>query len=194
MTMSLSFKPLGRAAGVLLAVTTVALGAACQRTSAVAPTTVSDPVERGRYLVEIMACGDCHTPWKLGADGPEPDQARALSGHPEAFELGAPPALREGWGWAGAGSNTAFAGPWGISYAANLTPDEETGLGFWSEEMFLQALRSGKHFGGGRPINPPMPWPAYSHATDEDLKALFAYLRTVKPIVNHVPEWHSPQG
>ena len=74
--------------------------------------------------------------------------------------------------------------------AANLTPDEESGLGMWTEEMFVGAIRQGKKYGNGRPLMPPMPWPAYSHLTDRDVRAVFAYLKTVKPIVNHVPEWH----
>jgi hypothetical protein len=74
-----------------------------------------------------------------------------------------------------------------VSYAANLTPDRDTGLGVWTEEMFVKALRSGKHMGASRAIMPPMPWRAYQHATDEDLKAMYAYLRTLRPITNHVP-------
>lgn len=104
-----------------------------------------------------------------------------------------PPSFGDGpWMWAGATTNTAFAGPWGISYAINLTSDEETGLGIWTEDMFISAIRSGKQFGKGRPIMPPMPWQAYSHMTDDDLKAMFAYLKTVPPIANHVPDWQPP--
>ncbi len=86
-------------------------------------------VERGRYLVSIMGCHDCHTPWKMGANGPEPDMTRALSGHPEGFAMTTPPALTGTWLSAGAATNTAYAGPWGISYTANLTPDQNTGSG-----------------------------------------------------------------
>jgi mono/diheme cytochrome c family protein len=150
-------------------------------------------IERGRYLVAIMGCGDCHTPLKLGANGPEPDTARLLSGHPEGFSMGPSPDLGAGgWLWAGASSNTAFVGPWGVSYAPNLTPDQESGIGIWTEEMFINAIRDGKKFGSGRALMPPMPWPAYAHATDDDLKAIFAYLRSVRPVVNHVPDWQPP--
>jgi len=151
-------------------------------------------VARGEYLVKTMGCHDCHTPWKLGPHGPEPDMARALSGHPE--QIGRLPA-RPGsgpWVWSGAGTNTAFAGPWGVSYTANLTPDQNTGLGIWTEEMFVKTIRTGRHMGVSRPINPPMPWPAYRNATDEDLHAIYSYLRTLKPIVNHVPEYQEPGG
>ena len=83
---------------------------------------------------------------------------------------------------------TAWSGPWGVSYTANLTPDQETGIGAWSEENFIQALRTGKHLGGGRDILPPMPWPAYQNLSDEDLKSIFAYLKSIPPIRNQVPD------
>ena len=85
------------------------------------------------------------------------------------------------------GDMTTWAGPWGVSYAANLTPDPTTGLGAWNEQMFIGALRNGKHMGSGRPVLPPMPWQAFRNFTDADLKAIFAYLRTLKPIKNAVP-------
>ena len=151
-----------------------------------------DPIERGRYLVTLTGCGDCHTPLKMGENGPEPDTALFLAGHPESLEMPAPPALEGPWVWAGAGTNTAFVGPWGVTYAANLTPDENTGLGIWTEEMFVQAMRTGRHMGQSRPIQPPMPWPGYAQATDEDLQAIYAYLRSLKPIENRVPEYRSP--
>ncbi len=148
-------------------------------------------VQRGEYLVKIMGCNDCHTPWKMGPQGPEPDMTRFLSGHPE--QIGPLPNAKapEPFVWSGFGTNTAFSGPWGVSYAFNLTPEQNTGLGIWTEEMFVKTIRTGRHMGVSRPINPPMPWPAYRNASDEDLKAVYAYLRTIKPIVNHVPEYQS---
>ncbi len=83
---------------------------------------------------------------------------------------------------------TAWAGPWGISYTANLTPDQNTGLGIWTEDMFIKAIREGKHMGTSRPILPPMPWPAFRNYSDDDLKAIFAYLKSIPPIANHVPD------
>ena len=152
-------------------------------------------VARGEYLVTVLGCSDCHTPLKLGSNGPEPDLNRFLSGHPADFVLTRAPDLgSDGWVWAGAGTNTAFAGPWGITYAPNLTPDPESGLGIWTEEMFVGAMRSGKMFGTGRTILPPMPWPAYSHLTDQDLHAVFTFLTTIKPVVNHVPDWRPPDS
>ena len=149
-------------------------------------------VQRGEYLVKIMGCNDCHTPWKMGAQGPEPDMDRFLSGHPEQIGPVTNAKAAEPFLWSGFATNTAFSGPWGVSYTFNLTPEPNTGLGIWTEDMFLQAIRTGRHMGVSRPINPPMPWPAYRNASDDDLKAVYAYLRTIKPIVNHVPEYQPP--
>lgn len=145
-------------------------------------------VARGEYLVSTLGCHDCHTPFAMTEKGPQPDMSRALSGHPE--ELVMPPIeLPPGpWIWAGAATNTAFAGPWGVSYATNLTPDLETGASIYTEESFVAALKTGRHMGAGRPILPPMPWPAYANLTDDDLKAIFAYLQTIPPIRNNVPD------
>jgi hypothetical protein len=164
--------------------------------AAFAARTVGDgrvSAERGRYLVSIMGCHDCHTPFKMGPNGPEPDMARALTGHPEGFALTAPPQLDDTWISASTATNTAFVGPWGTSFAANLTPDQNTGLGIWTEDMFERAIRTGKHMGVSRPIMPPMPWPVFRNASDEDLKSIFAYLRTIPPITNHVPAYQEPQ-
>jgi hypothetical protein len=116
-----------------------------------------------------------------------------LSGHPEGTKL-PPPGLKPGPWFAATAGMTAWAGPWGISYAANLTPDVNTGLGIWTEDMFLKAMRTGKHMGAGREILPPMPWQGIGSLTDEDLKAIFAYLRTVPPLKNNVPRPVSPDG
>ena len=155
-----------------------------------APATQTVSVERGAYLVNAMGCHDCHTPWHVTPTGPEPDMSRALSGHPEGMAMAAPPAVdpATGWGMVAAVTNTAWAGPWGISYTANITSDQNTGLGIWTEDMFMKAIREGKHMGTSRPILPPMPWPMIRNLNDGDLKSIFAYLKTVPPIVNHVPE------
>lgn len=153
------------------------------------PAPASDLVARGKYLVTIMGCNDCHTPWTvMTPDGPEPDYTRTLSGHPEALQMPPAPAPNPSWVWSGAATNTAFAGPWGVSFAANLTPDRETGLGDWTEKMFVDTIRNGRHHGRGRPILPPMPWKMYRNASDADLGAIFAYLRSLPPIVNRVPQ------
>lgn len=172
----------------LLAAPTLATLAPIARLHAAAPA-ASAQGERGRYLVKIMGCNDCHTPFKMGPQGPEPDMSRELSGHPEALVMPPPPAQGPGpWIAQVAATNTAWAGPWGVSFTANLTPDPETGLGKWTEANFIQAIRTGRHQGQGRPILPPMPWPQYRNATDDDLKAVFAYLRSVPAIRNRVPQ------
>jgi mono/diheme cytochrome c family protein len=159
-----------------------------------AATVPAGRVERGKYLVSVVGCGDCHTPMKMGPKGPEPDVSRFLSGHPE--QVGPLPAAAPHgpWLWTGAATNTAFAGPWGVSYAANLTPDQNTGLGIWTEEMFVKAIRSGRHMGVSREILPPMPWPALRNASADDLKSIYAHLRSLKPVTNHVPDPQPPAG
>ena len=92
------------------------------------------------------------------------------------------------WAWSGAVTNTAFAGPWGISYAFNLTPDKNTGIGIWTEDIFIKTIRNGRHWGVARPILPPMPWQNIREMTDEDLRAVFAYLRSIPPVNNKVPD------
>ena len=166
----------------------IAFGARSATPDPGAPASPHDRVERGRYLVETAGCHDCHTPWHMGPNGPEPDRSRALSGHPQGFELPAPPAPNGPWIVSVAATNTAWAGPWGISYTANLTPDELTGLGAWTDDIFVDAIRTGRHWGQSRPILPPMPWQVYANMTDEDLRSIFAYLRSIPPIRNQVPD------
>ena len=160
--------------------------------------TSADVVERGRYLVTIAGCNDCHTPLVMTSEGPRPDMSRMLSGHPASMVMPPPPMLAPDalWGFTGAATLTAFAGPWGISYAANLTPHPVTGLGaeVWTEELFIKALRTGRHFGTSRPIMPPMPWMWTSQMTDDDLEAVWAYLRTIPPVDNLVPDYQEPEG
>jgi Cytochrome c len=147
-----------------------------------------EAADRGKYLVTVTGCNDCHTPFKRGPNGPEPDMQRMLAGHPQELAMPDAPASRGPWAWSGAATNTAFAGPWGVSYASNLTPEPNTGLGIWTEDLFIKALRNGRHWGQARPILPPMPWQGYARMTDADLKAIYSYLRTIPPVVNTVPE------
>ena len=149
-------------------------------------------VERGKYLVTIASCNDCHTPLKMGPKGPEPDMSRMLSGHPESMPMPpAPPSLPP-WGINGAMTLTAWSGPFGTSFTANLTPDMETGLGKYSEADFIKALRTGIMMGLNRPIMPPMPWEYINKMTDDDLKAVYAYLRSIPAIKNKVPDYQPP--
>ena len=163
---------------------------ACNQASAAALTQTQ--VERGKMLVIGGACHDCHTPKKFGPNGPEPDMDRMLSGHPEDIKVSAPyrPTAGSPWVYGVSADLTAWSGPWGVSFPANLTPDTLTGLrsGVWTEELFIKALRTGKHLGIAREILPPMPWNFYGQLSDADLKAIWAYLGTIRPIKNHVPD------
>lgn len=147
-------------------------------------------VKRGAYLVSIGACHDCHTPMKMTPDGPMPDMDRALMGRPEGVPdptgtLGATDLVLAG------PDLTAWKQPFGLVYTRNLTPDK-TGLGDWTEEQFVNTIRRGRHQGDGRALLPPMPWMQYAMWTDEDAKAVYAYLRTVKPIKNTVADPKAP--
>lgn len=174
------------AAAAVVLVSGIAVRAS-QGTGEAAPA-VAARVERGAHLVRTMGCNDCHTPWRLGANGPEPDMTRALTGHPESLKITAAPQLPESpWGWMAAQTNTAFAGPWGVSFTMNLTPDKETGLGTWTEEQFIATMRTGRHLGRGRPVLPPMPVQILAALPDEDLKAIFAYLQSLAPVRNRIP-------
>jgi len=147
-----------------------------------------DKVRRGEYLVNTSACHDCHTPLKMGENGPEPDMDRMLSGHPEDVVITEGASLAGPWAAAVSTTNTAWSGPWGVSFTANLTPDPETGvLRDYSEAQFIAAFRTGRHLGQGRQILPPMPWPVYGQMSDEDLGAVFAYLRQIPAIRNRTP-------
>jgi len=174
--------------------------AGCQQPAAEKPTEKTEaaakpsesPVERGKYLVTVGGCNDCHSPKTFGPNGPEADTSKLLSGNPSDDKLPKIPANLIGpMGWGTAANNhlTAWVGPWGVSFAMNLTPDKDTGLGSWTEKMFIDAIRTGKHMGTGRAILPPMPWNWYRNMTDDDLKAVFAYLQSLPPIKNPI---HDP--
>jgi hypothetical protein len=165
--------------------------AACTPRAPAAPS----PVERGRKLVSIGGCNDCHTPMKFDpAIGmPVPQMDRMLSGHPEGAPDPASTVSGHDQGVIGP-TFTSFKLPFGVVYAMNLTPDKDTGLGSWTEDMFVRALKTGRHFGGnGRPIMPPMPWQSLAQQSDDDLKAIFAYLRSIPPIRNGIPDIKVPQ-
>lgn len=156
--------------------------------------TQADKVARGEFLVTFGGCGDCHTPKVFTPQGPVPDTSRLLSGSPSTTQIDeVDNKLVQPGKWILFTQDiTAAVGPWGASFAANLTPDIETGIGSWNEEMFMNALRTGKHLGAGRPIMPPMPWELIRQHSDDDLKAMFAYLKSLKPVKNKVPNYMSP--
>lgn len=143
----------------------------------------------GEHIVTIAACHDCHTPKIMTPAGPDFDSSRLLSGHPTgSASLSVNRAEMEQKGYTVTGDLTEWVGPWGVSYAANLTSDS-TGIGTWKESQFIYAIRNGKLKGlpHSRNILPPMPWPVYKHMTNDELKAIYAYLKTTKPIKNVVP-------
>ncbi len=147
-------------------------------------------VVRGKYLVQATGCSDCHSPKIMTAHGPVDDTTRLLSGHPAAMPLFSVDTVVLHGAWIQAALDlTAWAGPWGVSYSANLTPDQKTGLGGWTEDIFLRTIRTGKYHGvsEGRNLLPPMPWQNFRNMTDEDLGAIFAYLQSIPAIANEVP-------
>ena len=146
-------------------------------------------IARGEYLVEIMGCHDCHTPAKMGPNGPEQDRSRALSGHPEQLVMPPAPALPPGpWVASIAATFTAFASPGGTVFTRNLTPDKETGLGDWTVEEFIATMKTGRERGKGRPVLPPMPVQNLRALSDSDIRALFAYLQSIPAIKNRTPQ------
>ena len=153
------------------------------------------PEQWGQHIVTIAGCSDCHTPKKMTSTGPEPNIELALSGHPA--NMPSPDIDRnqiQSKGLAVTDDLTAWAGPWGISYAANITSDSTTGIGNWSLEQFITCLRKGKYMGleKARNLLPPMPWQDFQNMTDNEMKAVFAYLKSTKPIHNIVPQAAAP--
>lgn len=146
-------------------------------------------IERGRYLVTIAGCHDCHTPKLFTDEGRILDNTRLLSGHPSEASLPDLDVSRISLDdWILFNKHmTAAAGPWGVSFAVNLTPDNETGLGLWTAEAFTASMRTGLHWGVGPQILPPMFWRNWSKTSEKDLRAIFAYLKSLKPIKNEVP-------
>lgn len=149
----------------------------------------SSLVKRGEYLVNAMGCDDCHSPKKMGAHGPELIPELRFSGFPSNGQLPKPNVEEIKKGWAMLSPDlTSAVGPWGQSFAANISGDE-TGLGNWTEQNFFTAIRKGKYKGleGSRDLLPPMPWFMYKNLNDEDLRSIFYFLKTTKPVKNIVP-------
>lgn len=153
------------------------------------PLSQEELVQRGSYLVNAIGCDDCHSPKKMGPNGPEVIPDLRFSGYPSERPLQKVDtnSVKNGWSMFGSDFTSTF-GPWGISFAANITSDA-TGIGNWKEEQFIKAIREGKSKGleGNRSLLPPMPWFVYRNFSDEDLSAIFAYLKSTKPVKNIVP-------
>jgi hypothetical protein len=146
-------------------------------------------IKKGEYLVTILGCNDCHSPKRMGAMGPEIIPELMLSGYPADRPLGTVTkgAIADGWALFNA-DLTVGIGPWGATFAGNLTSDE-TGIGNWSLDQFKIALTQGKYKGlaDGRPLLPPMPWVNYINMKNEDVEAIYTYLMSTKPVKNVVP-------
>lgn len=152
-------------------------------------------VERGEYLVNIIGCDHCHTPKKFTDDGPVPDMDRRLMGFPSTDSIAAinKDVLGPGKWMMMNGELTAFVGPWGVSFGGNITSDD-TGIGTWSYEQFKKAMTEGKYKGmdESRPIMPPMPWESFRLLEENDLKSIYEFLKSTKPIENVVPAYIPP--
>jgi mono/diheme cytochrome c family protein len=142
------------------------------------PGPLPNAVARGKWLVTVLGCNDCHTP-RLPEGRLDP--AYLLAGHKtdDPYPAWNDSLFRKGFGMLVSTSGTAFAGPWGVTFARNLTPDKTTGIGGWNEEAFINVLREGT-------LKPPMPL-AYGQLADSDLKAMYAYLASLPPVKNLVP-------
>jgi len=154
----------------------------------------ADVIAHGEYLVGIMGCHDCHSPKRMGEKGPEIIPELMLSGYPSErpiikFDS---PMIKKGFAMFYP-DLTGAAGPWGISFSGNLTP-HESGIGNWTEEQFKRALTQGKSKGleNGRTLLPPMPWDGFSNLKDEDVHAIYSYLKSINPVENVVPAPVSP--
>jgi mono/diheme cytochrome c family protein len=177
-----------------LAIAAICFCSCSENKSAVEPATPEVPdyggyetqVAWGEHLVTIGGCHDCHTPKLMTPQGPADDSSRMLSGHPADMP---PPDVdrkqMESKGLVVTATFTAWVGPWGITYSANLTP-HETGTGNWTEDQFIYAIKNNvsKGLPGARPLLPPMAMMLVKLMTEDELKAIFAYLRTIKPIEN----------
>ena len=119
-----------------------------------------EKLERGEYLADVLVCIECHTPGILSGGERGPDLAGSEVGYEIPFS--------------------------GIYHGPNLTPDEETGIGTWSEDDIVKAIRTGER-PDGRILSAVMPWRAFAHLTDEDAYAVAAYLKSLEPVSNQVP-------
>ncbi|EKR72648.1 c-type cytochrome [Leptospira noguchii] len=151
----------------------------------------SSRIERGKKLVMVAGCTDCHTAKIMTPQGPVPDASKFLAGYLETNQLPDYKNYKNSPWLLFTGDLTAVVGPWGVSFAKNITPDPETGIGGWTEDMFIQTVRTQKRLGVGRPILPPMNGVFIGNMNplnDDELKDIFAYLKSLKPVRNRVPE------
>ncbi len=142
---------------------------------------------RGAYLMASMGCNDCHSPRdNTGKFIP----GREFTGQPENAPSPTwdPSMLEKGNLMTMGPTGTSFAGPWGVSYAANITPDKETGIGNLTADALIRSWRTGQHWKENRPILPIMPFEAFANLTDDDIRALHSFLMSLPPTKNRVPD------
>jgi hypothetical protein len=153
------------------------------------PLSKAELVERGEYLVNAVGCDDCHSPKRMGPNGPEIIEELRFSGYPSErpFSKVDTHTVKNGWMLFGT-DLTSAVGPWGMSFAGNISSDA-TGIGNWKEEQFFKVIREGKFKGldNSRPLLPPMPWFVYKNFSDDDIRSIFTYLQSTKPVHNVVP-------
>lgn len=174
---------------VSISVLTVACNGVAKEERKNGSLTNAELVKRGEYLVNAVGCDDCHSPKTMGPRGPEIIQELRFSGYPSTRPVQKADSNVVKQGWALFGPDlTSAVGPWGMSFAANISSDA-TGIGNWTEAQFFKAIREGKYKGldNSRPLLPPMPWSSYKNFSDEDVKAIYAFLKSTQPIENIVP-------
>ncbi len=184
---------------MIAAIIAVAIVVSCGNQNEVKPVAAAGEISKdslvrlGEYLVNAIGCDDCHSPKVMGPQGPEVDMSRRFSGHPANLPLGKVSSADSKTYILFNQMLTAYVGPWGVSYAANLTSDE-TGIGNWTEEQFFKALREGKSKGlsNGRPLLPPMPWINFAKLKDNDIRAIYYYFKSTQPVENRVPAPQPP--
>jgi len=149
-------------------------------------------LEIGEAIVEGWNCSFCHTPQIKGPDGkPMPDPKRLMSGHPADDQIPEVPDMvissSEWMEFLDNLDSTVWATDNLLIFSANLTPDDETGIGTWTEVEFVETIRQGRHRGIERRINYPMPWRELSEVSDEELLSVYEYLMSLEPVNNKVP-------
>lgn len=148
--------------------------------------TLEQSIARGEYLVLVQDCDDCHTPKIITDHGPVPDMEKRFMGFPAGREI---PEIPNSQDWVFMSPDLmAAAGPWGVTFSANITP-HETGIGNWTYEHFKKSFTEGKHKGldNSRAVLPPMPWQNKKYMDEKDVRAIYDYLKSIEPIDNLVP-------
>lgn len=175
---------------IIAAVSIVTVG--CSQKPATEVAYSPERLEIGQAIVEGWNCSFCHTPQISGPDGKlMPDPKRLMSGHPADDKIPAVPEMvmtsPEWMEFLDNLDSTVWATDNLIVFSANLTPDDETGIGTWTEVEFVETIREGRHRGIERRIKYPMPWQELSEVSDEELLSVYEYLMSLETVSNKVP-------